>query len=292
MNYHDIRWNAMSEIFKVIATVGDLRIAKVLESNIFTLPVRNMLLLSRLLKLTQRVGDDLEECLNFCREAGILDGPVAMRQALIDGTKIRLYSITIPYNGYLCISLRDSVVYISDDVNGRFQRDGMKVNMASDSRLGFKVVFNAIAYELLLQSQVPNVCIVHDTWVRAGVYDTWAKLLGSKYTSIYEFPQSKLSNGFDLTDGTPVATLECGTNDERAQKMSTLCYYCDDEATLFYLEDSRTGESNVVACYRFVDPTTEELHLMAHSIAFIRGVTRIEFADQSNINRHINKLLL
>lgn len=74
MNYKE-KWNlAESSILEEIRAMKSSQIARILASNLPTLPAQRVFVLAKLMEETKKAGDDMEECLQFCQEIGFLTG--------------------------------------------------------------------------------------------------------------------------------------------------------------------------------------------------------------------------
>ena len=167
MNCKERRLAAQDHIYEILSTVEQSHTVKVLKSNLPTLPTRNVLVLDRLLDVTQKAEGSLEECIQFCRESGFLDGPIKLRQTVNKESKGSLYSITLPHGNYLCLDINESAIYISDDVNGTLPHKGSLTEVSLNSRVGAVEALNAAIFKLLGKEQITDRHAIYSAWVRA-----------------------------------------------------------------------------------------------------------------------------
>ena len=279
MNYKERRLAVQDHIYEILSTVEQSHTVKVLKSNLPTLPMRNVLVLDRLLDVTQKAEGSLEECIQFCRESGFLDGPIKLRQTVTKESKGSLYSITLPHGNYLCLDINESAIYISDDVNGTLPHKGSFTEVSLNSRVGAVEALNAAIFKLLDKEQITDRHAIYSAWVRAKANTELESILSDRYIRARTVPRSEWPRIHDATEAIPVATLyHDWLTDNPRKHACILRYYCGKTTTTFYLENPATDQVRTIRCYQFVDPTHEEVMTILYSVVFIRGATRIEFA--------------
>lgn len=193
----------------------------------------------------------------------------------------------------MCINFDKSVIYIADDVNGLLPVAGTVVDVPFDSRIGPHLALRGVVYNVLKRVNLPDSHVVQQLWSNTSVNAGLSYEIDNRFPAGRAFTLSIKNREPSIFGGVELATLYCDWHSENHYGyVRTLYHVLHAETVDFVLEDPRTNELTLALSYRFADPTPKELRLVTYGIAFIRGATRIEFADQSNTNRHIKKLSL
>lgn len=272
MSRRERREDAEKRIKDIISYIPESHIAKILQSNLSTIPLHNVLMIERLLHVTHKVGDSLEESLEFCRVNGFLDGPAGVR--VINDTRM---SVTLLRGHYLCIDVDMGNAYIADDVNGLLPIEGVQETIPYKSRTGLVNSLYSTVYLLLNKLNIQSCYSLCAYWRRNRI-DSELIARMKKYCqsviSIYCFIPLDCE---DLTGGEVIATLYSDLPSHNHDRcVNTLYCIYKDKKTILYCENPDTHEKAMSACYKISEPTREELARLVYEFAFDHCITRVE----------------
>lgn len=288
MNYKEKRKEAEHRILSVVDKPGAPLEARILQSNIFTLPTSYVMAVDKMLSLTVQAGSSLGDTLKFCREYGFLSGPAKLYECKGGGV-----SAPIGYSRFVCIDAVNRSLGAYEDANGRLPVDCPSFTFNMSSRLGTFTSILEDVYRLLTCLHQQNIDAIASMWKRCGIFGELSNYLDSfeAYSNTTKF-RVKSEVWSHLEGITKIAELHYAeANAVKCRYPRNVFFKVSENGTEFYVVNVTNN-----VCYHFTgcphtDLTAEELKSFVYAVAFQHGALRIEFKNDSSLNP-VGKLLL